>query len=455
MSLNLENKQTQNQWLTPKMEQSLQILQMDHLELAEYVENFALENPVVEILPPSEQENIELRHKLEWMKSDDYRCVTDYSQYYDDDDAFSIDNFESTEETMESIIMGQIREMKLPQQMAESLFYLVGCLDDNGYLPAGLDILSAESGIAEDKLFCAWQILKGMDPPGIGAISLSQCILLQLERKGLINDSITQVVECCLESLAKGNYQMVAEKTGQPVEVIKEYVKLIGETNPKPCAAIGRPKVMRYVVPDLVVTRFIDHFEVILSDATVPRIIVHHDYLKMLHAEPNQETKRYINDKLHQANWVVQSIEDRSRTLLAVGQLIVKKQREFFLKGPKFLVPMNLSDIAGELNLHMSTISRTISGKYLQCLYGSFPLKYFFPQRLGNEQAGNSAASTGIREQLKEMIAGEDPNNPFSDQELANRLTAAGVEISRRTVAKYRDQMGIPTILIRRNHYNK
>jgi RNA polymerase sigma-54 factor len=403
----------------------------------------------LEIEPPAESQQPTAYRKYEWLESEDYYNRTDYCQDDDDEDLCLIEGIQDAQVTLEDFLKDQIEKMELPKSVAAALYYLVGCLDDNGYLPAGPDVLAKESGISEKLLRSAWQVLMEMDPPGIGAVTLSQCILLQLERKGLADDTITRIVENYLEQLAKGNYQQVAQKVGKTTEDIRGYVRLIGKMNPKPCAPISRPKTTQYVIPDLVVTRIQDHLDIRLSDDTVPHVVVRRDYLHMLHGEPTMETRRYIDHKLRQADWVVRSIEGRAKTLLAVGQLILKKQKKFFLNGPKYLNPITLSYIADELQLHISTISRAISGKYLQCQYGSFPLKYFFPQGVASE-TGAALASTGVKEQIKEMIEVEDKGDPLSDQELANRLTEMGIEISRRTVAKYRDQIGIRPALLRK-----
>lgn len=447
MAMLLEPKQVQQHQITLQMEQSLKILQMDYLELVDYVQNLALENPVMEVELPQHQMSPVPSQKLKWLTSDEYCAAA--GNLPDEEEADWRNDFFDAEETLEDYLKEQIGYMKLPAVLMRDLLYLVECLDDNGYLPAGLKELSLEAGIPESRLLSAWEVLKGMDPPGIGATTLNQCILLQLERRGTLDGALARVVENYLEPLARGNYQLVAQKIGESVETVRGYARRIKETNPKPCAAIGRPREVRYVIPDLVVERFADRLNIVLSEETVPRIVINRDYLRMLDTESDFKTRRYLNGKLRQADWVARSIEGRLQTLLSVGKLLIKKQRDFFLHGPKHLKSLNLSDIAEELHLHPSTISRAAKGKYLECQYGSFPLKYFFTPGV-NREAGKAVTGVGIKERIKEIIEAENPRSPVSDQEIAGRLASLQMEISRRTVAKYRDQLGIPSASVRK-----
>lgn len=450
MKLNLNTEQ--RQVLSPKMEQSLRILQMDNLELEEYIQRVSEENPVVELScqGSDEQRGEALYRRLERIACEDDRCAAGGSGAYDEDATDPLERLRAPEDCMRDLLARQVGVLRIPEEDARTALYLINCLDDNGYLTLSPEELARETGWTPERIQAGLDVLRGLEPAGVGAASLRECLLLQLERKGLLTGLMRDIVEHYLPQLGQGHFRQIASRLGQSPEVIKGCYRLIRELNPKPCASLGGERTTRYIVPDVTVVKRGGAFEVALNDPVSPRMIIRRDYLAMLGDAPDAATVRYIEDKLNQADWVAEAIRRRNRTLLSVGRAVVDRQLEFFQKGPKYLRPMTLSDVAAGVGLHPSTISRVANSKYLWCSQGVFPVRAFFTQGVEGTSAGDTRSSTSIKKLIGEWIAAENPEHPLSDQALVRLLQREGADISRRTVAKYREQLGIGSSAVRR-----
>ena len=433
------------------MEQSLKILQMDNLELEEYVRQVSEENPLIDFSDDqdAQQKKDLLRRKLELISAEDHRCVIGYDSYYEEDEIDPLERLRPPEQGMRELLMDQIRMLDISREDAHAAGYIVECLDNNGYLSFAPSDMAAHTGWQPEQIQKAIHIVQGLEPAGVGASSLSECLLLQLERRGLLSGLMRKIVHDYLPQLGQGRFNQIAAHLGESPDTIKRCYRLIRELNPKPCASLGGERSVRYIIPDIAVVKFKDHFEVVLNDLVSARIVVRRDYLSLLEGSPDQEALKYVANRLSQAEWVVDAIKRRNSTLLSVGQSIVKRQLPFFRMGSKYLHPMTLSEVAQEVGLHPSTISRIANSCYLQCPYGVFPVRFFFSQ--GTENAsGESLSSTSIKEILQDLIASEDPCRPWSDQDLVQLLQKEGAAISRRTVAKYREQLGIGSSCVRK-----
>ena len=421
----LEQKTLQQTRLSQRMEQSLRLLQMDHLELAAYIREMATGNPVMDLDSPPEESLSSL--KREWFS----RSPAAGRVEMEEEEGRPIERLEDDRESMDQFLLDQLSELDLPPARRRAAAFLIGCLDDRGYLSAPLEELACQGWLPLPALADAHELVRQMDPPGVGARDLADCILLQLERQGPVEPAVRRVVEDHLEQLARGSCRAIGEAVGLPAEEVRRLAGRISRLNPKPCASLGRPVYQPYVQPDLVVVQFPDHFEILVSDYLIPRITVNQDYGRMLGDQLDDQTAQYLETKIRQAQWVVQAVRDRRTTLLRIGRRLT------------------LSELAAELDLHPSTVSRAVSGKYLQSSFGTFPLRYFFTAAPDSPSQAEVGAE-GIRQRLRELIGGEDPSCPRSDQILAQLLADQGIALSRRTVAKYRDQLGIPPAAARR-----
>ncbi len=279
----------------------------------------------------------------------------------------------------------------------------------------------------------------------MGARDLKECLCIQLRRCGQDDPIALRLVEAHLEDIARNRISLIARENGLSAEEAQGYCDRIRNLEPKPGRQFGSAQEVRYISADVTVEKVGDDYLVLLNEKTTPRLSISPYYRKVLtEADPDSQITDFLNKRLNAAVWLIKSIEQRKRTIYNVVTAIVRHQREFLEKGSKYLRPMTLAEIADEAGIHESTVSRSVNGKYVQTPRGLFELKYFFTGGVCDSQ-GTGVASGSLKEILKEMIAREDAHAPFSDQNIVDRLrTGRGIDLSRRTVAKYRDELGIP-----------
>ena len=445
MDLGLNLKQTQT--LSPQMMQAMEILQMGSQELLDYIQETVQENPVLESVesrqPQESQEDALLRRKLEWLESTDVQ-----NRWYHQEDAKDLtetvmgaSGVDQDEDSLYYYLRSQIRFETLDPELARAVECVLESLSSNGYLDEPCEELARETGIPAETLNQAVELVQGLEPAGVGARSLSECLCLQLERHGQTGLPLT-IARDYLEAVGKDRYNLIARETGADREEVQRACRVIRGLNPKPGAGFAPREVLGYITPDLVVVSFEDHFEILSNDYYFPTLKVSSYYHQLMKNTDEAQVRDYLTGKLRQAKWVVRSVEQRRSTLLACANCIVERQEAFFRHGPGHLRPMTLADVASALEVHESTISRAVKDKYLQCAHGVFPLGYFFSRALSAGD-GDSVSAVQAKLALKELVDGEDKTKPLSDQKLCDLLTAKGIEISRRTVAKYRGELGI------------
>lgn len=442
MELGLTIKQTQT--LSPQMMQAMEVLQMGAQELAEYIEEAVQENPVLEreeYPDQPDEQTARLRRKLEWLESTDIQnCWYHQQDAEESRDPLDRRGSDPMEESLYYYLRAQVRFESLPAPMARTVDRLMQRLDSNGWLDEPVPDLALQLGESEEAVEGAIRLIQSLEPAGVGAGNLSQCLLLQLERRGETGLAVT-IAERYLEAMSRDRYNLIAKETGASRGEIGEACALIRSLNPRPGMGFSARENLRYIDPDLIVVKFEDHFELLTNDSYLPSLRMSSYYSSLYQQTEDEEVKNYLNGKLRQAKWVIQSVEQRRSTLMNCARCIVDRQERFFRQGPGHLRPLTLADVAAELGVHESTVSRAVRDKYLQCTHGVFPLGYFFTRELGEEGATADRAKTLLRT----LIDGEDKKKPLSDQKLAQLLEAEGVALSRRTVAKYRDEMGIPS----------
>lgn len=452
MDMQLHQKQTQT--LSPQMLQAMEILQMGTQELAEFIQETLQENPTLESdergqLPSAPEQNRGdeeelslLRRKLDWLEDTDCQNSWYHRQEVQDEERTA--GYDSVvqpaEETLFEYLRSQVLFEKLPKDVALAAGGIMSSLNGCGYLDEPVADLAARFGLEEGVVLRALRLVQNLDPAGVGARDLSECLCLQLKRQGETGLALT-IAQQYLEALSRDRYNLIAKETASTREEVQDACRLIRALNPKPGAGFGTRDTVRYVTPDLTVVREEDHFEVHSNDQYFPSLHVS-GYYRQLHQETEDtQVKDYLNSKLRQAKWVVRSVDQRRSTLLGCARCLVNRQEDFFRLGPGHLRPMSLRDLAAELEIHESTVSRAVKDKYLQCDQGVFPLSYFFSRSLGGGEEGASADRA--KAAIQALIAGENRKKPLSDQKLVELLAEKGIELSRRTVAKYRDELGI------------
>ena len=460
MELIMSMKQTQT--LSPQMMQSMEILQMGSQELLEYIQDQVQENPVLEMEEKygKGDDTAVLQRKLEWLESTDAQNRYYHQQDTEDDEKDPISNYGTVDEREENLylyVLSQLEVMDLEPELLPVGRFLVESLNQNGWLDESVEDLAEELGKPVEEVEKALAAVQSLEPAGVGARNLSECLVLQLQRRHEDSELAIRIARDYLDPLSKSRYGLIAKSLGVCQEEVRTACALIRTLNPRPGGGFAARETLVYINPDLFVVNFPDHFELLTNDYFFPDLNISGYYCRMLKSTEDNEVKDYLMGKVRQAKWVVHSIEQRRSTLLRCAECILELQEEFFRRGPGHLKPMCLADIAQKVGVHESTVSRTVRDKYLQCASGVYPLSYFFSRSLGAPAARpgteeNASSPDFAKALLKKLIGGEDKHKPLSDQKLCERMAREGCELSRRTVAKYRDELGIPSTTGRKQY---
>ena len=469
LGYDLTIEQTQKLTMTPELIQAIQILQYNSQELEEFVSKELLENPVLDMdtfdgrnvsKPETDREqevskseqimkneaekaDIDLREKVVEAEYDDI-SYRQWEHRVSNDEVVSFDQYTSKSETLTDYLLTQLTFSDLKDCERKIGRYLVEAIDENGYLTVDIEHVA--------KLFkvkcCAVERILGViqtfEPVGVGARNLEECLLIQLRTKDLLDDAIEYIVLHHLKDLGDNRIQQIAKDTGLTVYQVQLVGDIIRTLDPKPGRAYSSGEQVRYVIPDIIVEKEADGYVVMNNDGTIPHLMVSPYYMNLAkNNKDDEEVQKYLNDKYNSALWLIRSIEQRKQTIYSVASAVVDQQIEFLDKGEKYLKPMTLKQIAEMVGVHESTVSRSINGKYIQTPRGVYEIKYFFSSGVGGGSAGEGLSSNSIKKFIKEIIDSEDPKKPCSDQDMVEILSKKGIEISRRTVAKYREAMGI------------
>ncbi len=463
----LTMEQVQKLVMTPELRQAITVLQLSALELQQYVQNELQENPFLEFQEEEAGEGGETAASSEFgdrIKNSEQTDI-DWKEYFanrsdlgivqqsrEEYPEYSYENFLTQGPTLQEHLQLQL-ELALNGTDLLIGQFLLGCLDDNGYLSLPLAEAAERIGCSLMDAERVLRVIQSFDPVGVGARDLKECLLLQLKQTEQPDDYAERIVKEHLEDLAQGRLNRIAGKLGIHVQKVQELANLIRSLNPKPGEQFARLNEVRYVLPDVVVEKINGDFVVLVNDSIIPKIGINSTYRSLLSGQNvnDAEARKYLETKLNAASWLVRSIEQRRLTLYKVACCIVELQREFLLRGVKYLKPLNLKQVAELIGVHESTVSRATSNKYIQTPQGVFEFKYLFSSGVSDNQ-GASFSSQTIKKLIKEMIEGEDSHTPLSDQKLADELQRLGVPVSRRTVAKYRSECGLPSAAQRKRY---
>ena len=441
--------------MTPQVYQAIEILQLPILELESYVNKEFEENPLLEAVEDIDDNNIDEKkeeNKLDQIVNDilyeekDYWAnsspiETEFSQF----ECPFQDNG-----SLQEYLMEQLRFINHGSKLSESLFkaaeYLIGNLDNNGYLASGIEELAVALKVSNKEISNALSLVQQLDPPGIGARNLKECLSLQFS---LIPDHPPQLLAILdyLDDLAAGHYKKIATALKVAEKEVRRMGEMLRLLDPKPGSRFGKNSALKYILPDAIIKKVEEEYIVIVNERDIPRISINHTYRKALLGQEDEELKKYVRQKVTSALNLIKSIELRKITIQEVLEAIVRRQKDFLDEGVASLKPLTMKEIAQELNIHESTVSRVSSNKYVQTPRGLYSVKCFFAGSIGQEQG---ITSEHIKKDIKNYLAKENPEKPLSDQLLAEMFQKVGIEISRRTIAKYRDELGIPPTALRR-----
>lgn len=452
LSINISQKLT----LSQRMVLSAKILQMSSLELNDYLKELSESNPIIEYTEKeTEQDKFDtLRKKLEWLDAGD-----EQNRYYykeDREDAASNDNWNfriNDRSTLEEYLLSQINTQKLPKSIKKAAEFAIKSLDENGYLKETAESISVFCRVPEKDAQKALTLVKSLDPLGICAHDLKECLLIQLLAESHPDQTAVEIVRSHLELLAKNQMKTISKLMDTPIETVLGSVQKIKALNPRPGNAFSDNDSPNYIIPDAYIYKnSAGSYEINLSDYYSPSLKINSYYKDILKISNDTCAKEYVSNKMNQAEWVMKCISRRNTTFISTLKMIVDKQYDFFENGVGHLAPMKLSDISDSLNIHDSTVSRAIRNKYIQCRHGIFPVEYFFTYAVSSSpnEASSSVSQECAKNKIKEIIRNENKHKPFSDREISELLAKEGISISRRTVAKYREAMEIGGTSIRK-----
>ena len=438
-------EQTQKLSMTPELIQAIQILQYNNQELNEYIDKELLENPILESEYHKESDTEvdidSLRDQL--IQADEN--VEAYKQWesHSTSDEYSYENFVAFNYTLTEFLIEQLHFSSLKGQDAEIGRYIIENIDDNGYLSMSLEEICSVLDVDLDSCERVLDLIHTFEPSGVGARDLNECLIIQLASLGELTDEIEFIISNRLKDLADNKYALISKEVGISLTEVQEIADLIKTLEPKPGRGFDSDNSIKYILPDIYVEETNGEYIVSANDGSTPSLHISSYYNSLTEeAKSDKELSNYLNNRFNSAMWLMKSIEQRKKTIYNVASAIVQFQNDFFAKGERFLKPLTLKQIAETVGVHESTVSRAINGKYMQCPRGVFELKYFFTGGNLNED-GSGVSSNSIKSMIKEFVDAEDDKKPLSDSKISEMLHEKGIDISRRTVAKYRDDIGI------------
>ena len=460
MALELKQhlKLSQQLIMTPQLQQAIKLLQLSRLELKEYITEELQSNPLLDA-DTTTFRDAETKASLEndeaiKRKWDAY--LETYGQdnvpYYEDDERSSLESTATRQEGLVEHLLWQIRMNKFSEAEREIAILIIGNLDHNGYLTVDVDAISEATGSSKDLVESTLTTVQRFDPTGIAARDLKDCLHIQARALGLEDTLVWRIIDTHLEDLQTKNYDKIAHELGVTVDDVSGAARIIVNMEPRP-ARDYTDEPPRYVVPDIYVVKMEDEYVVVLNEEDLPILKLNKEYQDMMGCNGTGKiAKEYLSDCLKSAQWLLKSIQQRQNTLCKVTESILKFQINFFIHGITHLKPLVLRDVADDVGMHESTISRVTSNKYVHTPQGTFELKYFFNSGISKSD-GSFVASQSVKNEIENIIKAEDSKHPLSDQAIAHKLESKGVKIARRTVAKYREILGIVPSNRRKKHY--
>lgn len=367
-----------------------------------------------------------------------------------DDSAETFERPEVNQTTLPEHLLSQLHMSDLSEKEIVIGEYIIWNINEVGYLTCTLEVISTNLDVPIEEVDKVLKVIQKFEPVGIGARNLQECLLIQLQESADPNPLAIAVIEEHFEDFKNKRFEKIAKKLGISIDEFKEVLNVITRLNPKP----GEGYLNIYdntITPDVIVEKDGDDFNVILNDWNIPHLRINNSYRKLLldKKKTPKKTKEYIKNRLESARWLINSIHQRRVTITRVVETIIEKQREFFENGPTFIKPMILKDIADEIGMDISTVSRVTNGKYVQTDYGVFELKHFFSEKIKRDD-GEDVSNKEVKNRIRKIIENEDPKKPLNDLKIVELLKNEGFNIARRTVAKYREQMMIPVSRLRR-----
>lgn len=464
-------KQSQNLAMTPQLQQAIKLLTLTHLEMTNVIAEEMVENPMLEeaggevdVEAPSDSDG-EVREatsedfsEAPLMKEKDDFDWDSYADSFnsnsstspnmasgDSDEMPSYENIVSKGMTLAEHLEWQLKMETLSDEDWKLASLIIGNINDDGYLDVNFEELIAETGCDREVAFDILEMIQRLDPVGCGASNLQECLLAQARIAEERSPLLEKIIRDHLEDLQSKNFDKISKALSVSIDQVKQTSLLLQNFHPKPGRLVATPDT-HYILPDIYVVEAGGEFVVQVNDEGIPRLKISKLYQEMIKkgaGHKTDEASEFVKDKLRAAEWLIKSIQNRQKTIEKVSKAIVAKQQEFFKKGPKYLKPMVLKDVANEIGMHESTVSRVTTNKYMHTPLGTFELKYFFNTGIGGKDGGVDIASEVLKLKIKAIFDGENPTKPLSDQKVVEILARENLTVARRTVTKYREMLGV------------
>jgi RNA polymerase sigma-54 factor len=466
LELRQQLKLTQQLIMTPQLQMAIKLLQLSRLELMDTIQTELEENPALEEVPESisaeqsadqteaattessEVKEVTIEDKIQedidWINYlDEYNTPGRVHYESEDRDTPRFESFIASHESLNDHLLWQFLMTKPEQEEERIVSLIIGNLNKDGYLDASVEEIAHTSGSPPEKIEEILSIIQSFDPIGVGARDLSECLLIQAKFLGLDDTIVIDIITNHLSDLEKKNYKAVCKALKKSMDEVVSAINVIKSLEPKPGRKFS-DETPQYINPDIYVYKLENEFVIMLNDDGMPKLRVNSFYKSSISRGKNisGEAEDYIHDKMRSAAWLIKSIHQRQKTIYRVMESILAFQREFFDKGIAYLKPMVLRDVAQDIQMHESTISRVTTNKYAFTPQGIFELKYFFNSSIRRSQGG-SIASASVQDKIRQIIAGEDQKKPYSDDKIAQILKEDHINIARRTVAKYREMLKV------------
>jgi len=449
--------------LSPQVYQGLSILAMPIAQLQQLVEAEMLENPVLE-LDETDTEPEEREEDAEERTEEEERSWDEWLDLYDDLDsmepvaprdpnveAANTEEFVGGVQSFDDYLLDQLAMLDVPEDVWRAAQAVIGSLDNDGFFVGSYREIALLADVSEDVAKEGLRVVQQLDPPGVGARNLAEALTIQMDYLDLEEPLLERIVQGHMDDIAANHYRKVARALRIDEAEVRRVVEILKSLNPRPAGAFSPGPSPGYIVPDVTLRRFGEDWLIIANNEAIPTLKVSPRYRAMLRtgSDADDETRRYLKDKIRSAESFIRNVDRRKDTVTRITQIILEVQREFFDDGKGLLRPLRLEDVAIELGVHLSTISRGVTGKYMATPYGLFELKHFFSGGY-RTTTGMDVAATSVKQRLREFVHEEDQVKPLSDQRLAELLSDEGVTVARRTVAKYREELRIEPSWARR-----
>jgi len=472
--------------MTPQLQQAIKLLQLNHMELAELITQELTENPVLEEVSENEapQDNLETAAEGETFDPEIQQQADEASQvqepkpedqmlsgkdevnwdaYLEDfnegsgsapsmketsDETPTYENTLTKTSSLEEHLQWQLSMLNLMENEQTLAQLIIASLNDDGYFEGDLATLALQAKIEAEDAEEILKMIQNFDPLGIGSRNLKECLHIQARLLSPRQPLVEKIIDDHMAELEKHNIPAIAKALNVPIEQVIEAQKIIHEFEPRPGSLFTQPDT-QYIQPDIYINKVGNQYVIHMNDDGIPRLRVSSYYKSIVQKEAAEgkasggKTKEYVQEKLRAALWLIRSIQNRQKTIYKVTEAVLARQRDFFEKGSQFLKPMVLKDIAADVGMHESTISRVTTNKYVHTPVGTFELKYFFNSSINSSDGSDALASSAVKEKIKQLVTREDPKKPLSDQQIVDLLAKDNIDIARRTVAKYREMLNI------------